>query len=771
MELDPRIKTFRLTFPIKGSSSGLKPMRTYFGRVFVEATEPIAINQLRLLFEGWERVDFGAKIGASRKLIFRSSMDLLQTGDTIIDTVVAECAFDFACTMPNVNFPSAMRSSICEVAYTISASLVGSARLSQPASPPLVPVSGAGNATKDEGTACANHIVPLAFDSLPVQLAPKVLPLGVGWLKPLVMRDGIMLSEPVRRRFRRQTVQTAMNICVQVRNHCCTLGESIMVDVDATMLQRDRVLTFIRAAVIEQVALKTHLQDTQPLEPISAFLSSSNHEQGSTVVLAERTLNRKVSELDPSTLSNPSKDWGTSTAEQPLVGLNGVQNLRIRVPRKDVCTAEGFFLHFSHVMRLTFGLTSRPSNGHFDTKYATKDVPLRLVTSKFGDIGHTSQVEINKRLSALTTESDGSAVSEAYGYLLSENSRAARPASFEAYAGCTDAPGPVLARIVAPGSRPYTPVARPTSSRHPASPLSQDATDSFVCGDEQSGFSKEPPSPSPSAPQLRSPQKPFQFGPLPPVPPKRHSVVSGVASAGRNSLTLPPIRVAPAASTAAPAAPRLSRPLSADKCVSTQVSKPDSQLGSEGNGTCEPSFVEKRDADISTESLKSVRSAEACSSYLTAQEPPLADQSDSSSSNENNLDLHTPASSSIDSTRSCGSFNSEKQPDADGIQHTAQTARSLRRDDGAALAANDKRESSQSEGETIVYVPSEEGDAEDAAADTSTRSNTPDPKHPELPDLPAMEPLDSTAKDFINSSAIFVDDFDFSAYWNGCGFS
>ncbi|KAJ2789486.1 hypothetical protein H4R20_007172, partial [Coemansia guatemalensis] len=279
----------------------------------------------------------------------------------------------------------------------------------------------------------------------------------------MVMRDGVVLSEPVRRRFRRHTVQTAMNICVQVRNHCCTLGEAISVDIDATMLQKDRVLTFVRAAVIEQVALKTQVQDAQALEVINAFVSSGQREQkqspqqqqeqqqqqASTVILAERTLNRKVSELDPSALNGlAAKDWGSShsasSGEPPILGLDSVQNLHIRVPRRDVCTAEGFFLKFSHVLRLTFGLTSRPSHGRFDTKYATKDVPLRLVTSKFGDVGRMSQVEINKRLSALTTESDGSMVSEAYGYLLSENSRAARPTPLESIASTSEMPAPSI---------------------------------------------------------------------------------------------------------------------------------------------------------------------------------------------------------------------------------------------------------------------------------------------------------------------------------------
>ncbi|KAJ1844280.1 hypothetical protein LPJ57_009541, partial [Coemansia sp. RSA 486] len=169
-------------------------MRTYYGRVLVEVSEPVAVNQLRLLFEGWERVDFGAKIGAARKLLFRSAEDLLQTDGVVVDTIVRDATFEFACTMPNVNFPAAMRSAICEVAYTMSATLIGSSRstiTSQEVS------SGAQNSRIT--TSCANHITALAAASVPVQLAPKVVPSGVGWLKPMIMRDGIMLSEPVRR--------------------------------------------------------------------------------------------------------------------------------------------------------------------------------------------------------------------------------------------------------------------------------------------------------------------------------------------------------------------------------------------------------------------------------------------------------------------------------------------------------------------------------------------------------------------------------------------
>ncbi|KAJ1818330.1 hypothetical protein LPJ75_001479, partial [Coemansia sp. RSA 2598] len=557
MELDPRITSFKLEFPIKRSNSGLKPTRTYYGRVLIEVSEPVAVNQLRLLFEGWERVDFGAKIGATRKLLFRSSEDLLQTDGVVVDTIVREAAFEFACTMPNVNFPAAMRSAICEVVYTMSATLIGSSRSTITSQ---VVSNGSGAHREHIGTSCANHIATLAAASVPVQLAPKVVPSGVGWLKPMIMRDGIMLSEPVRRIFRKQTVQTAMNICLRVRNHCCTLGEAIVVDVDATMLQRDRVLTFVRAAVIEQVSLKTHVQDAQALESIKAFLATSGRVQSSTVVLAERTLNRKVSEIDPSVLNSAeAKDWGTSSHSQPLVGLHKIENLHIRVPRRDVCTAEGHFLSFSHVLRLTFGLTSRPSNGHFDTKYATKDVPLRLVTSKFGDVGRMSQVEINKRLSALTAEGDGCVRSAAYGYLLDENSRVPRPAPLELYDGRKDVPAPTIEPLMDPTSRPYTPSPHSIMTSDCATPTTMNTTAAIttttaaaaaaaaaemctpiriprlttasavakasLTSSPSADSSIVPPTPMPVPARPKNVPPPlaledtgFQFGPLPPIP-------------------------------------------------------------------------------------------------------------------------------------------------------------------------------------------------------------------------------------------------------------
>ncbi|KAJ1899740.1 hypothetical protein LPJ81_004080 [Coemansia sp. IMI 209127] len=515
---DPRIKSFELVFPLKKPTIGLKPLRTYQGEIRIEVTEPVAVNQLNLTFEGWERVDFGAKVGASRRPICRSTEDLLQTSSAVVDTIVGRSVFSFTFSTPNVNFPTAMESAICEITYSIGATLVG-------ASDAATSQAGAiGRAT-----ACANNIGTLATSTLAVQMAPRVMPSGVGWLKPLIMRDGVMLAEPIKRRFRRQTVQKAMNICVQVRNHCCTLGEAISVDVDATMLQSDRVLTFVRAAIVEQVALKTSVQDEEALVAIRGFLSGQGTANSPTVILAERTLNRKVSEIDPSMLTHSSAgDWGASTPSvsaqkrrqknaPPLVGLNGIQNLLIRVPRKDVCTADGFMLGFSHVLRLTFGLTSGPSNnGHFDTKYTTKDIPLRLVTSKFGDVGRASQVEINKRLSALTMESDGSAVSEAYGYLLSENSRAHRPESLESFGGYKNVPAPILLAIPDAMDRQYTPVSRPGSSSGmtalskttSAAASGISSLNSAMCTDPELVLGL------PTPPDTHG----FQYGPLPPIP-------------------------------------------------------------------------------------------------------------------------------------------------------------------------------------------------------------------------------------------------------------
>ncbi|KAJ2217331.1 hypothetical protein EV179_000481 [Coemansia sp. RSA 487] len=513
---DPRIKSFDLVFPLKKPANGLKPLRTYHGEINIEVTEPVAVNQLNLTFEGWERVDFGTKVGASRRPICRSTEDLLQTSSSVVDTIVDRSVFSFTFSTPNVNFPTSMESAICEISYSITATLVGAS-------------DAASHEAASRATACANNIGTLATSTLPVQMAPRVLPSGVGWLKPLIMRDGVMLAEPIKRRFRRQTIQKAMNICVQVRNHCCTLGEAISVDVDATMLQSDRVLTFVRAAVIEQVALKTSVQDEEALAAIRGFLSGQGTANSPTVILAERTLNRKVSEIDPSMLTTPSaSDWGTSTPSvnvqkrrqknaPPLVGLNGIQNLLIRVPRKDVCTADGFILNFSHVLRLTFGLTSRPSSsGNFDTKYTTKDIPLRLVTSKFGDVGRASQVEINKRLSALTMESDGSAASEAYGYLLSENSRALRPESLESFGSYKNVPAPILLAVPDAMKGRYTPVPRPGSS---SGTTAMSKTMSVAASRVYSLNSAiDPDSELVSVSPTPADERGFQYGPLPPIP-------------------------------------------------------------------------------------------------------------------------------------------------------------------------------------------------------------------------------------------------------------
>ncbi|KAJ2788057.1 hypothetical protein GGI15_000232 [Coemansia interrupta] len=799
MELDPRVTAYRLEFPIKQSNSGLKPMRTYYGRVHVEVSEPVAVSQLRLLFEGWERVDFGAKIGSTRKLLFRSAEDLLQTSSMVVDMIVRDAVFEFACTMPNVNFPAAMRSAICEVVYTISATLVGSSQ------------HALRNSTS---TACANHITTLAAASVPVQLAPKVVPSGVGWLKPMIMRDGITLTEPVRRRFRRQTVQTAMNICLQVRNHCCTLGEAIMVDVDATMLQRDRVLTFVRAAVIEQVSLKTHVEDAKALESINAFLTNNNSAQSSTVVLAERTLNRKVSEIDPSSLNNPgAKDWGTSAASQPLMGLHGVQNLRIRVPRRDVCTAEGYFLSFSHVLRLTFGLTSRPANGQFDTKYATKDVPLRLVTSKFGDVGRMSQVEINKRLSALTTESDGGAVSAAYGYLLTENSRVLRPESLVAYAGRKETPAPRLEVLVDPNSRPYTPSPQSIMTSDCMTPTSMTTAEMRTPTIHRQQIherdSTGPAAPCPGADSLAAPSTPiperpikrssaidllperhgFQFGPLPPIPPaiSADTYQQAEPRPTSNSNDIPSDMSEPVSPVdpdeSAKDALSVSRPHSAaesilyivshsgeqsiDKTDALNGSNDDGDDNDNANNNNRDTLVELQPATPSF--AGSIQNSSIMSHNATGSEYEYC----SAKSHASALD-----SSSADL--------SAAKSDVSSTENTSTTA-SIDEKRVAKMSVSDKRESSQSEGETIIFSPRSDADNISscdgdkhrrlAIDGLSTRSSTPEPKHadppvlpalpllPALPSIPTINSLDEIAKDLLNSSSVFADEMDFSSFW------
>ncbi|KAJ2501911.1 hypothetical protein GGH96_001554 [Coemansia sp. RSA 1972] len=742
--MDPRIKTFKLEFPLRKPSTGLKPMRTYQGRVKVEVSEPIAINQLRVQFEGWERIDFGSKIGATRKLIFRSTEDLLQGGGVVIDTIAQDAVFDFACTMPNVNFPSAMQSTICEISYSVSASLVGSSR-------PATAGSVVANSQSRPVSSCANHIVPLATYSVPVQLTPKVLPSGVGWLKPMVMRDGVMLTEPVRRRFRRHTVQTAMNICVQVRNHCCTLGEAISVDVDATMLQKDRVLTFVRAAVIEQVALKTQVEDVQALESINAFVDGQGGSQASTVILAERTLNRKVSEIDPSALSGMSaKDWGASSGSQPLLGLDGVQNLRIRVPRRDVCTSEGFFLKFSHVLRLTFGLTSRPSNGRFDTKYATKDVPLRLVTSKFGDVGRMSQVEINRRLSALTTESDGSMVSEAYGYLLSENSRAVRPTPLEAFTGSSEIPSPSIVSIVDPSCRPYTPGGRPMSSGV-LSTTSSVSPDRLAFGPESHEYVKRKslvPSATPtrmsgSAPPMVVDSTGFECRPLPPLPKPSHANVNATSVAG-----------------------------------SEQDAHGDSVESADETAL----FMVRRQSSSNDSSKSSSSSTHSrAPNRDTLVDPPPSSVCAESSNDLDPSQQSSSHSSSASLTSSCGSQQGFDGDDMQSCPSKSLDALQHRMDGGhvdsaeftadrkvpSKLVMSSKRGSAQSEGETIVHSP-RSYKSDEHKFETRYTPNAKPVLRPQLPALPVMAPLGEMTMGMLSSPAF--DENSFSSYWNARSF-
>ncbi|KAJ2747011.1 hypothetical protein GGI20_000907 [Coemansia sp. BCRC 34301] len=418
MQTDARISRFKLEFPVRvgaGAGAGLSPRQTYYGRVVMQAEGLVEVKQVHVQLEGWEKVDVGggAHGGPPRSLIHVTA-GLLESERTVRGRV----SYSFACTMPNVNFPAAMQSAICSIAYKATAW-----------------ASGGGGRR-------------LAGDTVDVQVAPHVVPSGVGWLKPLVLRDGVEVAG-AKRRLRRTVAAPAMAICVRVRNHCCTLGEAIAVDVDTTMLQRDRVLAAVRAAIVEQVALKS--RDGPPL------------------VLAERTLNRKA-----------------------VAGEAGVHDMRIRVPRRDVCTADGAALSFGHVLRLTFELAGVATKG---VCVATKDVPLRLVTSKFGDVGRASQVEINRRLSALTAESDGGAVSEAYGYLLNESERAARPMSLDVLLATGEVPQPRIA------------------ATNTSSDLSQDSPLQDCCTELRSPSQEScvvPPTPAPPA---------FQFGPLPPLPP------------------------------------------------------------------------------------------------------------------------------------------------------------------------------------------------------------------------------------------------------------
>ncbi|KAJ2101677.1 hypothetical protein GGI16_003385, partial [Coemansia sp. S142-1] len=92
---------------------------------------------------------------------------------------------------------------------------------------------------------------------------------------------------------------------------------------------------------------------------------------------------------------------------------------------------------------------------------------------------------------------------------------------------------------------------------------------------------------------------------------------------------------------------------------------------------------------------------------------------------------------------------------------------------------NDKRESSQSESETIVFSPRADQCDSDTTDDShittkypapSTRSVTPDLKAPValLPTLPAIQSLDDMTKDLLGCSAVF-DSLEFSSYWTNTG--
>ncbi|KAJ2441956.1 hypothetical protein IWW46_003267, partial [Coemansia sp. RSA 2440] len=577
-------------------------------------------------------------------------------------------------------------------------------------------------------------------------LTPKVLPSGVGWLKPMVMRDGVMLAEPVRRRFRRHTVQTAMNICVQVRNHCCTLGEAISVDVDATMLQKDRVLTFVRAAVIEQVALKTQVEDIQALESINAFVDGQGGSQASTVILAERTLNRKVSEIDPSALSGMSaKDWGASSGSQPLLGLDGVQNLRIRVPRRDVCTSEGFFLKFSHVLRLTFGLTSRPSNGRFDTKYATKDVPLRLVTSKFGDVGRMSQVEINRRLSALTTESDGSMVSEAYGYLLSENSRVVRPTPLEAFTGNSEIPSPSIVSIMDPSCRPYTPGGRPMSSGV-LSTLSV-SPDRMTFGSESCDYKRKSlvPSATPSrmsgsAPPMVVDSTGFECRPLPPLPKPSHANVNATSVANEQEAQHGDA-LESAEETALYMVRRQSSSKSSSSSSSCRAPNRDTLVNPPPDSVCAES---SNDLEPSQRSSSHSSSASLTSSCGSQQE---FDADDTQSCPSKSLDAL---------------YQRKHCMDGGLLVHSAEFT--VNREVPSKLTISNKRGSAQSEGETIVHSP-RSYKSDEHMFETRYTPDTKPVMRPELPALPVMAPLGEMTMGMLSSSPTF-DENSFSSYWN-----
>ncbi|KAJ1957530.1 hypothetical protein EC988_000786, partial [Linderina pennispora] len=442
-----------------------------------------------------------------------------------------------------------------------------------------------------------------------------------------------------------------------------------------------------------------------------------------------------VSEIDPGNTQagGCAQDWGSS--DQPLRGLNGVQNLRIRVPRRDVCTAEGCYLQFSHVLRITFGLTSRPVSGGFDTKYASKDVPLRLVTSKFGDVGHASQVEINNRLSALSTESDGSAVNEAYGYLLSENSRATRPKSLEHYAGQKDTPAPVLTPVsMSPPSLPYTPVQRPVSSHQPASPLSPQA--------ESFADSRDPRPVSSTSTPASGDQ--FWFGPLPPVPTrpsKRQSTIAEVVTAAwaDDSIPVLPAQSVPASPGGTPAhkesqssssdtvSPKLVRPVSTEKCISTTPSLDDGlRIHATADSNASTECMSTRDAIVYT-------SDSLTSKHLSASSSMDFEGSESSAATKGqNSPAEDPALSEFRDPSATGTFRSALSSPSSGDYEESQ------------MSVVEKRGSAQSEGETIVCTP--EGLCGHKFDEITSRRYSTSPelaiKKLELLSLPELEPLD-----------------------------
>ncbi|KAJ2789006.1 hypothetical protein H4R20_007262 [Coemansia guatemalensis] len=87
----------------------------------------------------------------------------------------------------------------------------------------------------------------------------------------------------------------------------------------------------------------------------------------------------------------------------------------------------------------------------------------------------------------------------------------------------------------------------------------------------------------------------------------------------------------------------------------------------------------------------------------------------------------------------------------------------------SSLRFNDKRGSSQSEGETIVYSPRSDK-SNDEHDVLSAQSITPIMKRLELLELPAMESLSEMTKGMLGSTSAFVDESEFSSFWSGSGF-